>query len=55
MADPQFNQAQMEFFTQHNSKFTNADENKLEYTTIHEEYIAIVEEAIESKLAIEFS
>ena len=37
------------------SKFSDADENKLEYTTIHEEYISIVEEAIESKLNIHFS
>ena len=45
----------MDFFNQHNSKFSDADENKLEYTTIHEEYISIVEEAIESKLTLDFS
>ena len=45
----------MDFFTQHNSKFTDDDENKLEYTSIHEEYISIVEEAIESKLAVDYS
>jgi hypothetical protein len=45
----------MDFFNQHNSKFSDAEENKLEYTTIHEEYISIVEEAIESKLNLDFS
>ena len=45
----------MDFLNQHNSKFSDADENKLEYTTIHEEYISIVEEAIESKLNLHFS
>jgi len=45
----------MAFMEQYCNKFTDDDENKLEYTPIHEEFIHICEDSIESKLLENFS
>ena len=38
-----FSEASVEFMQKHMDVFDEADENKLEYTTIFEEYVAILE------------
>jgi hypothetical protein len=53
--DENFSNGQVAFFQQNADKFTDDEENKLEYTVIHEEYIYIIDEAIESKLREDFS
>ena len=40
----------MSFFQNNCKAFTDDEENRLEYTKIHEEYIYIIDEGIESKL-----
>ena len=42
------------FFGQHCDKFTNDEENKLEYTQIHEAYMEILDRIIESNLVGKF-
>lgn len=39
----EFNNAAVEFMQKHMDVFDEADENKLEYTTIFEEYVQILE------------
>lgn len=39
----------------HASKFEDTEENKLEYTTIHEGYVYILEKIIDGKLKEKFS
>ena len=46
----EFNTASVEFMQKHMNVFEDTDENKLEYSTIHEEYIQILEGTIDSKL-----
>jgi hypothetical protein len=45
----------MVFFEGNAHKFTDDEENKLEYTKIHEEYIYIIDEMIEGQLKLTFS
>lgn len=47
IASEDFRSAQMEFVKQKCGVFEDTDENKLEYTPIYEEYLALVEQAIE--------
>ena len=46
----EFKAAQSEYLEAHVDKFTDAEENKLEYTTVHEGYIYILENVIETEL-----
>ena len=39
---PEFMESCYEFMDKHKDTFEDTDENKLEYTPIHEEYIAIL-------------
>ena len=48
-----FQDASLQFLKKHQDVFTDDDENKLEYTTIFEEYVQILEKVIDSRL-IEF-
>ena len=48
-----FRTAQGAFFEKHCSTFTDDDENKLEYTAIHKEYEALVEEHLKDQIGIE--
>ena len=48
--DPEFNEGQVNFFSKHCSKFTDDEENRHDYKDIHEEYITILEQAIEAVL-----
>ena len=50
IADVEFSKAQCNFFEKINHKFEDSEENKLEYTSIFEEYVFIVENIIEAKL-----
>ena len=45
-----FNEAAIEFMQKHMAIFDEEDENKLEYTTIFEEYVTILEGTIEAQL-----
>jgi len=45
----------MSFFEKNCSQFSDDEENKLEYTKIHEEYLYIIDEAIESKVREKYS
>ena len=49
----EFKQQQGEFFAKHCETFTNEEENKLEYTAIHQEYEAMVEATIKEKIGDE--
>ena len=44
----EFQQAQVEFMEQNAGVFEDTDENKLEYTPLHEEFIKLTENAIEA-------
>lgn len=46
-----FNFARYEFFDAHSKKFEEEDENKLEYTEIHKQYVEVMEKFIDAKLA----
>ena len=48
--DPEFNEGQINFFSKHCNTFTDDEENRHEYKEIHEEYITILEVAIEALL-----
>ena len=50
----EFKQNVHSFFEQHCEKFTNDEENKLEYTQIHEAYMEILDKIIESNLMGKF-
>lgn len=45
-----FCNASIEFLQKHMDVFDEADENKLEYTTIFEEYVSILEQTIDAQL-----
>lgn len=49
-----FNDASYQFLDKHKDTFTDDDENKLEYTTIFEEYVQILEKIIDSRLISTF-
>ena len=42
-SSPEFLDAQMDFFRKNCLLFSNEEENKLEYTTIYETYVALIE------------
>jgi len=50
-----FQTAQKDYMEQHVASFDHEDENKLEYTTIHEGYAKILETTLELKLQENFS
>jgi hypothetical protein len=45
--DPEFNEGQINFFQKNHLQFSDDEENKHVYKEIHEEYIKILELAIE--------
>lgn len=51
----EFNQACVSFLTKHMDVFDEEEENKLEYSTIFEEYVQILEQVIDSKLFQNFA
>ena len=51
----EFGNAQGTFYEKVIHKFEDTEENKLEYTSIFEEYVFIVENILEAKLKTEFS
>jgi hypothetical protein len=53
--DPEFNEGQINFFSKHCHTFTDDEENRHEYKEIHEEYITILEVAIEALLKQHYS
>lgn len=52
LTDPEFNEALSAFYAANHPKFDEAEENKLEYKNIYEEYITITEKVIEEKLMV---
>ena len=50
-----FMDASYQYLDKHKGIFTDDDENKIEYSTIFEEYVQILEQAIDSKLIESFS
>lgn len=48
MVDPEFNESQLNFYTGNCQVFTDDEENKHEYKDIHEQYILLLEQAIEA-------
>ena len=53
--DPEFSEGQINFFSKHCNTFTDDEENRHEYKEIHEEYITILEVAIEAILTQNFT
>ena len=51
----EYKDAQYSYLTKHASKFDDTEENKLEYTTVHEGYIYLLESVIDTKLQESFS
>lgn len=50
MTQEDFRNAQFEFMQKNVDQFEDSEENKLIYTEIHQSYMYILEELIESKL-----
>jgi hypothetical protein len=50
-----FSSATTEFLKENCNKFEEGEENKLEYTAIHESYVKILEDLIETRLYEKFS
>ena len=50
VSSTEFTTATTEFMQKHQGAFSEEDENKLEYTTIFEEYVQIMSEIIDAKL-----
>ena len=50
-----FIQAQFDFFEKTKESFEDCEENKLEHTTIYNDYCMILDEIIEAKLVEKFS
>ena len=50
IATPEFVDAESTFFQEYSDKFEDSEENKLEYSQIHEKFILILEQLIEAKL-----
>merc|ERR1719281_1474263 len=48
MSSDEFKTATSEFFRSHCFEFTDEDENRLEYTTIHQQFEALVESYLET-------
>ena len=56
VTNPDFGSAQMTFIEKNKESFdANIDENKLEHTQMHTEYVHILEEIIEAQLKAEFT
>jgi hypothetical protein len=53
--DPEFNEGQITFFTKNSKQFSDDEENKHVYKEIHEEYIRILELAIDVQIKQFFS
>ena len=53
--DKEFGDAQHAFFEKHMGEFVEDDENKLEYTQIHDQYIALLEQIIATDLGEKYS
>ena len=51
LAQDEFQDARLEFLNANLAKFEDAEENKLEYTSIYEAYVQIMDQLIDSKLA----
>lgn len=51
---PEFQNDQMSFFEANYQHFNEEDENKLEYTTIYEQYVEIMDRTIQTKLMDEY-
>lgn len=52
---PEFLEDQQSFNAKYIDQFDEADENKLEYTGIYEQYVEIMEKIIETKLKDDYS
>ena len=50
MGDDEFTDIQKQFFEQHCDKFTDDEENRVEYTVIFEDYTTLMEQTLERKL-----
>jgi CRISPR/Cas system endoribonuclease Cas6 (RAMP superfamily) len=48
--DPEFSSTTAEFLNNVYTEFSEEDENKLEYTQIHTDYVKILDEIIQSKV-----
>ncbi len=55
MAQADFQAAQAEFFHKHAEKFEDTDENKLEYTDLHQQYVYILDEVLEASLKSKYT
>mmetsp|Transcript_40337 Transcript_40337/g.61555 ORF Transcript_40337/g.61555 Transcript_40337/m.61555 type:complete len:106 (+) Transcript_40337:40-357(+) len=55
LAQADFQAAQSEFLQKHADKFEDTDENKLEYTDIHQQYVYILDEVLEANLKSKYS
>ena len=53
--DSEFIQMQNAFFEKHMAQFTVEEENKLEYTTIFEQYQQVMDQIIDAKCKEKFS
>lgn len=51
----EFINAQSDYLNIHCNKFEDSEENKLEYTTVHEGYIHILETLVDAKLQQKFT
>jgi ADP-ribosylation factor 2-binding protein len=51
IGDEEFSSVQNAFFDEHCAKFTEDEENRVEYTTIFEEYTTVMESTLERLLA----
>ena len=51
MCDDEFNAIQNGFFDEHCEKFSDEEENRVEYTAIFEDYTALMEEVLIRKLS----
>ena len=54
-ADSEFQNAQQQFLFDNKDKFEDVEENPLEYTTIHESYVEILNNLIDAKLKEKYS
>jgi hypothetical protein len=55
MTQQEFANSQQEFFDKNAKLFEDTEENKLEYTSIHTEYVYILDEVVEANLREKFS
>lgn len=55
IAGTEFQDASIQYMYKHKDVFTDDDENKLEYTTIFEEFVQILEKIIDSQLLTKFT